>query len=129
MTQKRQIYRCAICGNIVEITNEGAGTLVCCGKPMNHLEGNTTDAAVEKHVPVLERTDGGYIVKVGSAEHPMTEQHYIQWIELLTETMVLRKELTAADKPEAFFMTDEKVIGVREYCNLHGLWKIEENTL
>jgi superoxide reductase len=91
---------------------------------MEHLEGNTTDAAVEKHVPVVECVDGGYVVKVGSAEHPMTPEHYIQWIELQTETMVLRKELTPVDKPEAFFRTDEKVTGVREYCNLHGLWRV-----
>ena len=123
MTKLREIYRCPICGNIVEVVNVGAGTLVCCGKPMLLLEENTTDAAYEKHVPVVEVVDNGYRVKVGSAEHPMMESHYIQWIELLTEDAVYRKELHPGDKPEAVFLTHQKVEAAREYCNLHGLWK------
>ena len=123
MTEKKQIYRCSACGNIVEVVNEGFGTLVCCGKPMVHLEGNTEDAAAEKHIPVVEKIDGGYVVTVGSIEHPMVENHYIQWIELLTPTEVLRKELKPGDKPEAIFKTDATEVAAREYCNLHGLWK------
>lgn len=125
MRKLREIYRCPICGNVVEVVNAGAGQLVCCGKPMMLLEENTTDAAQEKHVPVVEKIEGGYRVKVGSVEHPMLEEHYIQWIELLTPTSVLRRELKPDDKPEATFLTDEKEVSAREYCNLHGLWKGE----
>lgn len=123
MTKSREVYRCPICGNIVEVLNPGAGVLVCCGKPMLLLEENTTDGAKEKHVPVVEKVENGYKVKVGSVDHPMLEAHYIQWIELLTATSVLRKELKPGDKPEAIFLTDEEAICAREYCNLHGLWK------
>lgn len=89
---------------------------------MQLLEANTTDAAQEKHVPVIERVDGGYRVTVGSVEHPMTPEHYIQWIELLTDEGVLRRELTPTDRPVALFQTTAHVTGAREYCNLHGLW-------
>ena len=123
MTKRREIYRCPICGNIVEVLNHGAGELVCCGKPMILQKENTTDAAQEKHVPVVEKTDFGYRVKVGSVEHPMLDEHYIQWIELLTPTSVLRRELKPGCKPEATFITSEECLCVREYCNLHGLWK------
>ncbi len=122
MTEKRQVYRCPICGNIVEVLNAGAGALVCCGKPMLLLTENTTDAATEKHVPVIEPTEDGYKVMVGSTAHPMTAEHYIQWIELLTEDEVLRHELKPTDDPVAVFKTESAVIGAREYCNLHGLW-------
>jgi len=123
MIEKKQIYKCQVCGNIVEVLIAGGGTLVCCGKPMTYLPGNTTDAAVEKHVPVVTKIDGGVKVAVGSVEHPMTDAHYIQFIEVITATKVLRKELTPSDKPEAVFQTDEEVVEAREYCNLHGLWK------
>ncbi len=122
MTKTREIYRCAVCGNVVEVLNPGA-TLSCCGQPMTLLDGKTTDGAAEKHVPVVERMAGGYRVTVGSVEHPMVEGHYIQWIELLTPTEVLRKELKPGDKPEAIFKTDATEVAAREYCNLHGLWK------
>ncbi|MDY2693547.1 MAG: desulfoferrodoxin [Prevotella sp.] len=123
MTKLREVNRCPICGNIVEVLNPGAGTLVCCGQPMVLLEGNVTDGAHEKHVPVVEKIDGGYRVRVGSIEHPMLKEHYIQWIELLTPTSVLRRELQPGCKPEAIFLTDEEALCAREYCNLHGLWK------
>lgn len=123
MTEKKQIYRCAVCGNIVEVVNAGAGTLSCCGQPMKLLKENTSDGALEKHVPVVERIDGGYKVTVGSVEHPMTDAHYIQWIELSTESETMRKYLTPADKPTATFSTEAKEVTAREYCNLHGLWK------
>lgn len=122
MTKTREIYRCAVCGNVVEVLNPGA-TLSCCGQPMTLLDGKTTDGATEKHVPVVERMAGGYRVTVGSVEHPMVDGHYIQWIELLTPTEVLRKELKPGDKPEAIFKTDATEVAAREYCNLHGLWK------
>ena len=125
MTEKREIYRCPICGNMVEVVGEGMGSMVCCGKPMTRLEGNAVDASLEKHVPVVERTEGKYKVSVGSTPHPMTDEHFIQWIELLTPTKVLRHELCPGDKPEVTFVTDDDAICAREYCNLHGLWKYE----
>lgn len=92
MTKTREIYRCTVCGNVVEVVNPGA-MLSCCGQPMKLMKEITTDAAKEKHVPVIEPIEGGYRVKVGSVEHPMLPEHYIQWIELLTPTDVLRHEL------------------------------------
>ena len=124
MTKRREIYRCPICGNIVEVLNHGAGELVCCGKPMILQKENTTDAAQEKHVPVVEKTDFGYRVKVGSVEHPMLDEHYIQWIELLTPKSVLRCELKPGCKPETSFFTNEECLCAIAYCNLHGLWKL-----
>lgn len=123
MTELRQVYKCEVCGNIVEVVHPSGGTLVCCGKPMTLLKENTTDAAVEKHVPVIEKIDGGVLVKVGAVEHPMLENHYIEWIEVHTSNKVYRKYLKPGDKPEAVFKLDEEVLYAREYCNLHGLWK------
>ena len=123
MIERTQVYKCPICGNIVEVLEAGGGTLVCCGKPMDQLIGNTTDAATEKHVPVIETIEGGYKVVVGSVTHPMLEEHYIQWIELITENTVLRKYLKPGEAPVAVFLTEEKALCAREYCNLHGLWK------
>lgn len=123
MTKRKEVYKCDKCGNIVEVLVEAGGTLVCCGEPMRLLQENTTDGATEKHVPVVEKTADGYRVTVGEVEHPMTEAHYIQWIELITEDGVLRKYLTPEDKPVAEFKTDAKEVYAREYCNLHGLWK------
>ena len=102
MTKTREIYRCTVCGNVVEVVNPGA-MLSCCGQPMKLMKENTTDAAKEKHVPVIEPIEGGYRVKVGSVEHPMLPEHYIQWIELLTPTDVLRHELQPGEKPEVIF--------------------------
>lgn len=124
MTKKREVYRCSVCGNIVEVLNEGA-VMSCCGRPMTRLAENDTDGATEKHVPVVEKIVGGYKVRVGSVAHPMTTEHYIQWIELLTEKGVLRKELDWDDMPEAVFLTEEKAVMAREYCNIHGLYVCE----
>lgn len=123
MVSLNQIYKCDICGNIVEVVHAGGGNLVCCGKPMRLLEGNTVDASLEKHVPVVEKVDGGVIVKVGSVEHPMEEKHYIEWIEIHANGKVYRKHLKPGEKPEAFFKIDEEIDFAREYCNLHGLWR------
>lgn len=124
MAKKNEIYRCPICGNLVEVLAEGAGTPSCCGKEMQLLRENTTDGAKEKHVPVIEKIDNGWMVSVGSVEHPMTPEHYIQMIELFTEDgQVLRQTLTPEDKPQAVFTTEAKALYAREYCNLHGLWK------
>ncbi|MBT3755346.1 MAG: desulfoferrodoxin [Candidatus Cloacimonetes bacterium] len=125
MTQLRELYYCEKCGNVVEIVNEGAPALVCCGIPMVKLEAQTEDASTEKHVPYLEEKDGGVLVKVGqNTAHPMLENHYIKFIEVQTGCRIFRKELKPDDAPEAFFpIKKEDVIEVREWCNLHGLWK------
>ena len=122
MKESVQFYRCSICGNIVGLINNGGGQMVCCGKPMEHLVPNTTDASVEKHVPVAERKEGKLYVKVGSAEHPMTEAHYIEWILVTDATGTQRIALSPGDKPEAVFC-DKGHAEVYAYCNLHGLWK------
>jgi len=121
--EKRQIYKCNICGNIVEVLHVGGGELVCCGQPMQLLEEKTEDEGKEKHVPVIEKTENGIKVKVGSVPHPMEENHYIEWIEVITNSDVYRKFLKPGDLPEAEFNIKDEQITVRIYCNLHGLWK------
>jgi superoxide reductase len=123
MTQKKQIYKCEICGNIIEVLHEGADALVCCGQPMKLINENTVDAALEKHVPVIEKTKTGFKVKIGAIPHPMTKEHYIEWIELIADGKAYRQFLSPADKPEAEFCIKADKILAREYCNLHGLWK------
>lgn len=123
MVKKLQVYKCEICGSMVEVLNEAGGTLVCCGKPMTLLNENTVDAAIEKHIPVSEEKDGKLFVKVGEVEHPMVEEHFIQWIEVITnDGKVIRKELKPGEKPEATFDGVMNIARIREYCNLHGLW-------
>ena len=123
MTERNQVYKCEVCGNIVEVLHAGGGELVCCGQPMDLMEEKTEDEGQEKHVPVIEKVDGGYKVKVGSVEHPMEDEHHIQWIELLVDGKACRKYLSPGDKPEAEFMVEAEEVEVREYCTLHGLWK------
>ena len=123
MTVRLEVYRCEVCGNIVEVMNAGPGELVCCGQPMTCLKENTVDAALEKHVPVIEKIEGGVKVKVGSVAHPMEEKHFIQWIELIVDGNTYRQFLNPGDSPEAVFMVNGASITAREYCNLHGLWK------
>ncbi len=123
MAKKLEIYKCAVCGNIVEVLHGGAGELVCCGEPMELLAENTTDAAKEKHVPVIEKIDGGYKVKVGSVPHPMEAKHYIEWIELLADGKAYRQFLEPATSPEATFHIKAGSVSAREHCNIHGLWK------
>jgi len=125
MTQKNQIYKCAVCGNIVEVTHEGAGELVCCGQPMNLMAEKTNDAGQEKHVPVVEKTANGIKVKIGSVPHPMEPEHYIEWIEVIADGVVCRKFLKPHDAPEAEFCPQASEIQVRAYCNIHGLWRAE----
>ena len=125
MTEKLQVYKCEVCGNIVEVLHAGAGELVCCGQPMKLFVENTTDAAQEKHVPEIEKTASGFKVKVGSVAHPMEEKHYIEWIQLIADGRAYRKFLNPGDTPEADFEVSAAKVAVREYCNLHGLWKGE----
>ena len=123
MAEKLQIYKCMMCGNIVEVLHGGVGELVCCGEPMKRLTENTVDAAKEKHVPVVEAAEGGVKVKVGSTAHPMEEKHYIEWIEVIADGRVYRQFLKPGGAPEAFFPVEAAGVVAREYCNLHGLWK------
>jgi len=125
MTKRNEIYRCMVCGNVVEVASPAAGTLSCCGQPMRLMRENTTDGAKEKHVPVVERVEGGFRVSVGSVEHPMLDNHYIQWIELFDGDTLTRRYLKPGDKPEAVFRTDSEEVYAREYCNLHGNWRSE----
>jgi superoxide reductase len=123
MTERRQIYKCNICGNIVEVLHAGVGQLVCCGRPMELLKEKTEDVGMEKHVPVLEKTEKGVRVKVGSILHPMEEKHYIEWVEIVADGVTYRKFLKPGDKPEADFEVKADKIQARDYCNIHGLWK------
>jgi len=120
----RQLYHCAVCGNVVEVLHAGAAALVCCGQDMELLSEKTADEGREKHVPVVERTANGVKVKVGDVPHPMIDKHYIQFIEVLTPDKVLRAELKPDMTPEAEFdVVYDDIIEVREYCNIHGAWK------
>lgn len=123
MTKRLQIYKCEICGNMVEMIHEGIGQLVCCGQPMKLYEENTVEASQEKHIPVVEKIEGGFKIKVGSVPHPMEEKHYIEWIEVIADGKAYRQFLKPGDVPEAVFMIDASAITAREYCNLHGVWK------
>ena len=123
MTQEKELYKCQVCSNIIEVYQEGAGTLVCHDKPMKQLIAGSVDASLEKHVPVIEKTADGYLVKIGSLPHPMIPEHYIEFIEIMTDDgKVGRKYLKPGDKPEAAFYCKSKIISAREYCNIHGLW-------
>ncbi len=123
MTEKLQIYKCEVCGNIVEVLHAGQGQLVCCGVPMKNFVENTVDAAKEKHVPVVEKISGGFRVKVGGVPHPMEEKHYIEWIEIIADGKAYRQFLQPGQAPEAVFEIQAEKVTAREYCNLHGLWK------
>ena len=148
MDTLKQIYKCNVCGNIVEVLHVGGGQLVCCGKPMELLQEKTQDVGLEKHVPVIEKTPipsaspyhrpwratgqvggatgpaaNGVKVKVGSIPHPMEEKHYIEWIEIIADAKYCQKFLKPGDKPEAEFEVKAEKITAREYCNIHGLWK------
>jgi len=125
MAEKYGVYKCEKCGNIAQVLHAEKPPVMCCGAPMDRIVANTVDAAKEKHVPVLEKIEGGYLVKVGSVAHPMTEEHWIIWIELVSEdgTLIQRKFLDSSDAPEATFHTNADKVTAREYCNLHGLWE------
>jgi superoxide reductase len=123
MAERLEVYKCDVCGNIVEVLHAGGGELVCCGQPMTLLTENTVDAAKEKHVPVVEKTADGVLVKVGSVAHPMEEQHYIEWIEIIADGKAYRQFLSPGETPEATFNVAADTVTAREYCNLHGHWK------
>jgi superoxide reductase len=124
MTKLREIYKCNDCGNIVEVLNAGIGELICCGQPMELQKEKTEDAATEKHVPYIEKTNNGILVKVGqNQDHPMLDEHYIQWIQVIGDGASYRKFLKPGDKPQTEFEIKADKIEAREYCNIHGLWK------
>jgi superoxide reductase len=124
MTELMQVYKCDICGNIVEVIHTGKGELVCCGQPMVHQAENTVDAAREKHVPVIEVLGDSVKITIGSVLHPMEEKHYIEWIELIVDGKSCRKFLKSGELPVAeFCVPGGSQIEAREYCNLHGAWK------
>jgi superoxide reductase len=123
MAKRLEVYKCELCGNIVEVLHGGEGELVCCGESMKLMTENTVDAAKEKHVPVMEKTAEGTKVKVGSVPHPMEEKHYIEWIEVIDGDQVFRQFLQPGQAPEALFNVEGTAITAREYCNIHGHWK------
>ncbi len=123
MTQFHQIYKCPICGNIVEVLHSGQGELVCCGQPMELMPAKNNDEGQEKHVPIIEKTEQGIKITVGSVEHPMEEQHYIEWIELIADDRSYKQFLTPQDKPQAEFNLQAEKFTASAYCNLHGLWQ------
>jgi len=124
MTKLREIYKCNICGNIVEVLHAGVGELVCCGESMELMEEKTEDSSTEKHVPYVEKTGNGVLVKVGQNEdHPMMDNHFIEWIQVIVDGVSYRKSLKPGDKPQVLFEIKADKVEAREYCNIHGLWK------
>jgi len=123
MAEKLEVYKCAVCGNIVEVLHGGEGELVCCGKPMEKLVAKTADEGKEKHVPVIEEIEGGVKVKVVSVPHPMEDNHYIEWIEVIADGKAYRQFLNPGDAPEAEFAVEATQISAREHCNKHGMWE------
>ena len=125
MAERLQVYKCEVCGNVVEVLTGQDGELVCCGAPMTLLEEQTADATLEKHVPVVEPVEGGVKVKVGSVPHPMEESHYIEWVEVICCDNVCRKYLKPGDAPEAVLCQCGcgDTVSAREHCTVHGLWK------
>lgn len=122
MAELNKIYKCEMCANIVHVIHAGDGELICCGEPMVAMEEQTADYTTEKHVPVIEKKENGYVVKVGSVPHPMEEEHYIEWIELTADGLSYRKHLAPGDAPEACFCVEADNVNAREYCNVHALW-------
>jgi len=122
-TQLREVYKCNVCGNMVEMIHMGAGDLVCCGQPMDLEKEKTEDEGNEKHKPIIEYTEDGIKVKVGSIEHPMEEEHFIEWIEIIASGNHARHFLKPGDKPETFFDVKAENVEAKIYCNVHGLWK------
>lgn len=123
MAAPKDVYKCSHCGLIVEVLHGAGGQLACCGKPMELQVENTVDASKEKHVPVIEKTDRGFKVKVGAVTHPMEEKHYIEWIEVIADGKLYREFLRPGQPPEAQFEIKASAVTAREYCNLHGFWK------
>lgn len=125
MSEEKQVYRCNICGNMVEVLHLGTGKLVCCGNRMQLLEEKREGLGPQKHIPVIEQIDNGVKIKIGETEHPMEENHCVEWVELVTDDAVYRKVFKPGEKPEAEFnidLADINSVSAREYCSIHGLW-------
>ena len=122
MTKLFEVYQCEVCGNMTTVVHASGGTMVCCGKPMTLLQEKTNDQGKEKHVPVVEKSAKGIMVKVGSVPHPMEEKHYIEWIEVRSGNNMFVRRLLPGEKPEAEFCVTDTDVKVRAYCNVHGLW-------
>jgi superoxide reductase len=125
MAEKHQVYKCASCGNVAEVLTPGNGIFACCGRSMVHLAPKSADQGKEKHVPVIEKFNGGFKVKIGSIPHPMEDKHFIEWIEVITDGKVYRQSLKPGQAPEAVFNLPAENIRAREYCNIHGLWEVQ----
>ena len=125
MAKFLEVYKCNLCGNIVETIHAGGGTLKCCGEAMSILTENTVDASKEKHLPVIEKVDCGFKVTVGSVAHPMEEKHYIEWIELVADGIAYRQFLKPGEVAEACFCVTAETVTARELCNLHGQWSAQ----
>jgi superoxide reductase len=125
MAERLGVYKCGVCGNMVEVVRNGGGGLVCCSKPMESLAAKAADVGKEKHVPVIEKVDGGIKVKVGSIPHPMEEKHYIEWIEVLRDGTSYRQFLRPGQAPEAVFELSAGNVTAREFCNIHGMWEVK----
>jgi superoxide reductase len=125
MVKQLQVYKCPICGNIVEVLHGGVGDLVCCGKLMENLTAKTAEQGKEKHVPVVEKVNGGFNVKIGSVPHPMEENHYIEWVEVITDGKAYRQFLKPGQSPEASFKLEAASVVAREHCNVHGMWEVK----
>ncbi len=121
---KNEIYKCEVCGNIIEVLSVGGGELVCCQKPMSHIRENSIDAGKEKHIPIVKIENDKMLVTVGEIKHPMSDEHYIQWIEVILGEKIYRKNLKPNENPNTTFeiLNHSKEIIVRAYCNIHGLW-------
>jgi superoxide reductase len=128
MTELNQIYKCNVCGNVVEVVHAGGGELVCCGQAMELKQPKSEDEGAEKHKPVVERTDQGVVVKIGTVAHPMISEHYIEWIEIVTEHRTYKKFLEPGQEPQAEFFLEAENIEARAYCNIHGLWSDKSET-
>jgi superoxide reductase len=123
-TERHEVYKCGVCGIVAEALDGGAGEMVCCGRPMQKMAPSTAETSAEKHVPWVQRVEGGLRVTVGEADaHPMEPKHFIQWIEVLVDGRQYRQYLEPGDKPEAEFPVDGDRIVAREFCNIHGLWR------
>lgn len=122
--KRSTFYRCPVCGNIVVKVADGAGELCCCRQPMQIIEANTSDGAHEKHVPAVTLEGDTITVNVGEVDHPMLDEHFIQWVYVVTEEGVIARCLKPGEPPRATIqLGGQKPIEVYEYCNLHGLWK------
>lgn len=124
MTEKHQIYKCPICGMIVEVNHKGAGTLVCCGQNMELMVEKKEEEGNEKHLPVASFEENTLLVKVGAVQHPMEEAHYIEWIEVISDEGSQKVFLNPNDTPEVrFHIATKENLRIREYCTIHGLWE------